>query len=120
MHNDCKQGEDAVNEIRFRKMEMDVPVTITLPAHVLLGFLYTYTGAEWNDTCATQIALEIRNTLLDPVYLKEEEAKVQEHADMHQAVFNHFTGQGPIEMPPNVTDFQGGLPDGLYDDPEDG
>jgi hypothetical protein len=93
-----------VNDLRFRKLTLDQDVTITLPAHTLLGFLYAYSASDWNEACATDIAIAVRNALFDPVFLKEEEARQQEHADLHKAAFSHFVGQLPIELPPNVTD----------------
>lgn len=85
-------------------MSLNEPVTITLPAHIWLGFMFAYSDSEWSNLCAGKIAFEAQKAVMDPVYVKEQEAKIQAQADMQHAAFHHmFTGQHP-ENPPNVTD----------------
>lgn len=90
-------------ELRFRNINMNEPVSVTLPAHVWLGFIFTYAGANWTDICTSRISGEVQKQLLDPVYLKEQEAAAQHQADLQMAAFHHFTGQ-PQDFPPNMTD----------------
>jgi hypothetical protein len=52
----------------------------------------------------------VQEALLDPLYLKERQAQQQAHADMHNAAFAQMTGQ-KIEVPPNITDFTGFIPE---------
>lgn len=93
----------ANDDLRFRKMNLNDPVTITLPAYIAIGFLFAYSECTWNNMCASKIAVSIQNQVLDPVYLKEQEAQIQAQADMHHAAFSHMMGQ-PMEVPPNISD----------------
>ncbi len=93
-----------MSDLQFRKMDLSEPVTITMPAHTWLGFLFSYADCEWSSTCASAICKGIQDVLLDPIYLREAAAEAQAHADVHQAFINHITGQ-PVDVPPNITDF---------------
>jgi len=90
-------------------MDLSEPVTITMPAHTWLGFLFGYTESEWSSICAGAICTGIQDALMDPIFLREEAAKVQANADVHQAFLNHITGQ-PVDVPPNITDFNPSQP----------
>ena len=100
------------NDIRFRKMDLNEEVTITLPAHIWAGFIFTYNNADWTELCASKIALAAQNAILDPVYLREQEAAAQSQVDMQHAAFMHMTGQ-PMDIPPNIMD---GIPPQPGDD----
>jgi hypothetical protein len=112
-----ENGEQVPDEIKFRNLSLNDLVSLELPVSIWLGFLYTYNSADWNDVCAGRIAVEIHDNLLDPLYLKEQQAAAQAHADQHLAAFAAFTGQ-QIEQPPNVTDGPIGFSP-IQQDPED-
>lgn len=70
---------------KFRDLGLNETVAIELPASVWLSFVTSYGASEWNDPTANTIAGAIRNTILDPVYLKEQDAmfaEAQEQANM--------------------------------------
>jgi len=91
-------------ELKFRKMELNDKVAIELPVHIWLGFLYGYSGSDWSNMCAGEIASAVQEAVMDPVFLKEQAAKQQEHIDLHNAAFQTMVTGRPPEMPPNMTD----------------
>jgi hypothetical protein len=61
------------------------PVTLTLPAHVLHGFIAAYGAAKWSCSHANVMFLAIQKKLYDPQYMKEREAEAQrQNQELHQ------------------------------------
>jgi hypothetical protein len=74
---------------------MNDDVTLTFPAHIWQGFYASYLSAEWNDYYANVVANAAQEEMLDPVYLREREAHIQEQQEHAQAHAAHFLGIGP-------------------------
>jgi hypothetical protein len=88
----------------MRDIGLNDPVTVTLPAHVWMGFIGAYAATKWQSSYVDQIGSEVIDQLYDPLHLKEREAAHQEQHDLSRALFRHMTmGQLP-EVPPNMTD----------------
>ena len=85
----------------MRDIKLNDPVSITLPAHIWLGFVAAYATSDWNCNHANQIATEVSEALLDPLYMNERLAAEQQARDEQQAIFQRFIGQTP-EVPPNM------------------
>lgn len=85
----------------MRDMGMNEPVSIELPAHVWLTFMVTYANTEWTSDSAAAICVEIQEALLDPLYVNERQAELQERHDQHERAFRAFIGQRP-EFPPGM------------------
>lgn len=83
-------------------LQMNDEVTVTLPAHVWLGFYASYLTADWNDYYANLIGNASQEQLLDPVYVREMEAyHMEEHEQAMAEAQSFFTGQPvEIERPP--------------------
>lgn len=82
-------------------IELNAPVTITLPAHVWHGYWSAYGAAKWGCSEATAIMMEVRDAMFDPVWLKEREADTQRKHDEHhrQILGSMFSGLPGIDMP---------------------
>jgi hypothetical protein len=78
------------------------PITITLPAHVWHGFMSAYSASEWHSADADIISREAINLLVDPVLLKEKEARDSEQHDVVQSFIRAMATGQPQEMPPHI------------------
>jgi hypothetical protein len=96
---------------RMRQMDLNEPVTITLPAHIWLGYMASYGAARWTCGYASVIMAEVREALFDPLVLKEQEAAEQRHNDRHNRLFSSmlpgFKPPGDDDIPPDASE----LPD---------
>lgn len=89
---------------RPRDVSLNEPVTLTLPAHIWLGFLASYGSSKWSCAYTSAIMSAVFDQVMDPVWLKEQEARGQEAHDTQRELLNRFlTGRGP-DLPPNMTD----------------
>ena len=91
-----------------RKMMRDIglndPVTIILPAHIWIAAMSAYAEAEWGNAPMSVVFRKVQETILDPLYMREQEAAHQQQQDYQQDFFQHTTtGQLP-EVPPNAED----------------
>jgi hypothetical protein len=80
-------------------------VSITLPAHIWMGFIYTYHSNDYTGICEGHISNAVQEAMLDPVYIKESQANSQkladeQHQSMHQ-MFSGFSGMMPY-IPPDA------------------
>lgn len=82
-------------------MKLNDPVTVTLPAWVWLSFDAAYTAARWHCDEASLIAIAIQEQMMDPVFLKEREARHQQEHDRRDAFMDHVIGRPP-DVPPNM------------------
>lgn len=89
---------------KARNISLTDPVTVTLPAHIWLGFFAAYMSTKWACNYASAIAVAAQEQLMDPLWLKEREAHQQQHDDIGQALVHGFLTGRPPEPPPNVTD----------------
>lgn len=92
----------------MREMDLNAPVSITLPAHVWRGFLAAYCSTKWESTDATSIMMEIQDALFDPLWAREQQAEAQrKHDEYHRRMSGILPGFLPPEIPPdagNLTD----------------
>lgn len=91
-----------MNDLVFREIQLNGKITVELPAHVWIGFLYEYSSCEWNGICANSIVGAIQDGMLSPLYVKEREAAIQEHSAKHNSIFASFLGMPP-GVPPNIS-----------------
>lgn len=85
----------------MRDIKLNDPVSITLPAHIWLGFVAAYATSDWNCNYANNIATEVSDALLDPIYMNERLAEEQQARDEQSATMQRLMGQIP-EFPPNM------------------
>lgn len=89
---------------RYKKMDLSEPVTVTLPAHIWMSFAAAYQSTDWADPYASLIAKTAQEEMLDPIYIRERQAAMQQQRDEHKSIFDAmFTGRPP-EVPPNMED----------------
>lgn len=86
----------------MRDLGLNEPVSITLPAYVWLGFSSAYISSDFNSTDANNLINAIQRSLLDPVFIKEQEAQQQFVQDQHQNMFHQMMTGRPPEIPPNM------------------
>ena len=90
-------------EPRFKKMDIAEPVSITLPAYAWVGFFSAYVSTEWTNYYANLISEAAQKEMLDPLYIKEREAAIQEQLDQGHAHLQQFiTGQPPQTQDPRL------------------
>ncbi len=87
---------------RMKPIELNEPVPITLPAHIWVGFLSAYMSTEWGNSNAGYICEAIEELLMDPVWLKEQQAAFQQHKDRRDAALERLTGGRP-DFPPGMS-----------------
>ncbi len=106
----------------MRELSLNAPVAITMPAHVWVGFIATYSEASWNSPYANSILGQIVNALLDPEYSEAREAEERQEAqhDLAAVLARHviglrFGGARLTTQPANDDNGNGGKPaPGLY------
>jgi hypothetical protein len=95
-------------------LKLNDEVAVTLKVKTWHAFLAVYNSCQWSSQYATVLYSEIQEALMDPVYVREQEAAHQQHhAEMQQSgmlggLFPWMNQGGP-QVPPN--------PEGL-EDPE--
>lgn len=78
---------------RMRKdMGLNDLVSIEMPAHMWLSFIAAYTATEWKNGPATAVCHLAQEALLDPVFLNEQLAKMEQEQEQHNAMFHRVTG----------------------------
>jgi hypothetical protein len=93
---------------RMRTMDLNEPVTLTLPAHVWLGFLASYSATKWACMYATAIHAEAMEALLDPLWLKEREAaRARRHDQEHALMSRIIPGFPAPDIPPDAGGLSG-------------
>ena len=85
---------------KVRKMDLDEIVKVELPAFVWIQYMSAYYQAPWTDGSATIIAGTVRNLLLDPQYLNEQDARLQEQQDMANRAHQGMLGAIGIPFHP--------------------
>jgi hypothetical protein len=84
---------------RMRPIDLNEPVSVTLPAHVWRGYMAAYTSTKWEAVDATSIMIEVQNALFDPLWMKEHEAEQQRRHDEHR---QHIHEQLPDFLKPVI------------------
>lgn len=99
-----------MNGMPDRKVMKDLglndPVSVTLPVHVWLGFAASYIASDFNSPDANRVVTAIQYEMLDPLFIKEQEAHTQLQQDQAQAVFHHLATGAIPEVPPNMEEPQ--------------
>lgn len=90
----------------MRKMDLNEPISITMPAHLWVGFLAAYSITEFSHGAANAIAELAQEALLDPIYLNERLAEQQQLVDQHQQQMHRVFGTPPPDFPPNAEELQ--------------
>lgn len=86
----------------MKDIGLNDPVSVTLPAHVWVGFIGAYKSTKWVSEDTSEIYRKVIDELFNPLFLKEQEAAMQENHDKHMGLFRHiFTGESP-ETPPHM------------------
>lgn len=68
----------------YKKMDISDDVTVTLPAHVWIGFVSAYTSTKWSNVDTSRIALTAQEQMLEPSFVKARDAERQAHIDRHE------------------------------------
>jgi hypothetical protein len=85
--------------IRMRSMDLNEPLTITLPAHIWHGFMVAYGDTEWINAYASAVLVEVQERLLDPVWLKERLAAHQRDHSTQDRLHNQLLSRFGIKLP---------------------
>lgn len=85
-----------------KKILLGEPVSVTLPAHIWVGFFSAYASTDWNNYCASAIATECQKAVLEPRFIKEQEARAQHNLDMQQGWMQRLISGTPPEVPPTI------------------
>ena len=93
-----------LNIPRARDISLTAPVTVTLPAHVWAGFLASYMSTEWVCFYTTTVATAVQEQIMDPLWLKEQDAKRDDDMSQPPAFIARLLGGAPPDLPPNMTD----------------
>ena len=84
-------------------LELNADVTVTVPAHVLLSFVVSYSAAKWTCPYTTMLLFLARKALYAPAYLKEQEARMQaEEAQVRQIMSRMVPGFPAPDTPPDA------------------
>ena len=75
---------------RYRKMDLNDPVTVTLPAGVWVSFSAAYAASRWDCSSANMIANAAAEALVDPLYLQECMAAEQQVVTEAQEQLSRF------------------------------
>jgi|SRR5579872_3088547 len=82
-------------------MELNEMVSVEMPAHLWVSFIAAYSTTEWSCGAATAIMMVVQEKLLDPLFLNEKQAEMQQHMDQQRAELRQWmTGQEPPPPPP--------------------
>lgn len=90
----------------MRDIGLNDKVSVELPAYVWLGFAASYISSSFNSPDANEVVTAVQRALLDPLYLKEQEAHHQQQHDQAQSFFNTIVSGNPPEVPPNMEEQQ--------------
>lgn len=85
----------------MRDINLNDPVSITVPAHVWLMAMSAYAQTEWTDSSMNQIITKVQEAIIDPLWLNEQMAAHQQEIDRQQGMFHGFMTGQPPETPPN-------------------
>lgn len=94
---------------RYRKLELNEEISISMPVGVWLSFTAAYATTEWQCGPANFIAHLIAEALLDPIFLNERLASDQAQMDAQNAAMHRMLGM-PFGGFPST-------PEGLDDQP---
>lgn len=88
---------------RMRPIQIGDDVTITLPAHIWLGFVGAYAATRWESADASTIMHAVHLAVFDPVWLKERTAHIQRQNDeQHRRIATMIPGFPVPEVPPDA------------------
>jgi hypothetical protein len=73
----------------MRARDINALVAVELPAHVWIGFLATYSDAEWTSVYANAILGELKDVLFDPKYIQMCEEQDRKDRDAETALDLH-------------------------------
>ncbi len=79
-------------------------ITITAHAHVWLTAMSGYAEAEWVSAAMGVLFRKVQEAILDPIWMSEQEAAVQQQQDMQQSIVQQFTTGEKPEVPPHMED----------------
>lgn len=91
--------------VRFRDLKIDEQVSVTLPAHIWLGFIASYSAfSDYNCGYANMIGSAAQEAMLDPVYLRERQAETERQLAQHQHMMsNMIPGFPGPQIPPDLS-----------------
>lgn len=83
---------------KYKELSVKADVTVSLPAHVWIGFIAAYNSTRWISPDASAIGYAAMQQMLDPVYIKEQEAEHEQHHDTLKSLSELF---GPGRLSPD-------------------
>jgi hypothetical protein len=79
----------------MKDINLNEPITVTVPAHIWLALTAAYNDCDWiNDNLGYVLEKAMRQ-IMDPIYVKEQEAAQQEAMDKKQQFFENLSSHLP-------------------------
>lgn len=74
----------------MQDISLNEPISVEAPAYVWLGLMAAYNTVDWSDQNMNAILSKVQHAIMDPIWIREREAAMQEQADQHNALFHNF------------------------------
>lgn len=88
----------------MRDISLNEKVAVSVPAYVWIGFIAAWRTSDWNNGEAGAVVEAAQRAMMDPIWIKEQEAAAQEAQDAHNAIFHSITTGRPPEPPERIPD----------------
>jgi hypothetical protein len=80
-------------------LEFNDEIAITLPAHIWYQFATCYMETDWSNGAAVVIAMAVQEKIVDPLAIKEHEARLQAMNSQNEQIAARFANW-PGDIPP--------------------
>lgn len=84
----------------MRNLDLNEMVQVEMPVHMWVNFMASYVDADWQCGAANTLVQIVQDKLLDPIYLNEKLAAMQQAHDEHFGLVQGLAGfmQEPPEQ----------------------
>jgi hypothetical protein len=88
----------------MKDINLNEPIAVEVPAHIWLALTAAYNDCDWTNDNLGYVLSKAMRQIMDPIYVKEQEAAAHEQAEAQQNFFQHMATHFP------------GIPEGPEDD----
>jgi hypothetical protein len=88
---------------QYRDLNLNDTITVEIPVAEIMSFVAEYISCQtFTATAANSLCMRLQKAILDPIFINEREALLQQQADQQEAFAQSFFTGKPPEVPPHM------------------
>jgi hypothetical protein len=79
----------------MRDMSLNDPISVEAPVHMWLALTAAYNDCDWSNENLSEVLRRALHQIMDPIFIREQEAAAQHAQDQQAQFFNNITSHLP-------------------------